>query len=440
MTSSPRWRVLALLSLLAFPLAALTACGPGDEGGTSGADSSNAGAAAATSATAATAESARAVRVVELVEGELRATRRASVTIRASRESRVASSATGRVEELLVSEGSVVEAGQGLVRLDAEALRRQVENAELALASARVNLQRARTQAVDGMAQAEAAARAAQANLALTQRQLDEAEALLEIGAVASTEVQALRAQRDQAHSAALQAADALARAGRVEQEDVALLELQERQAEVQLRQARQSLGDATVRAPFAAEVAELLIEAGEFVGAGSPVARLLGLEAQVATFSVPPEDVAALELAGEVSVEFAGASLSVPVTRIERSAQQARLNTVIATLADDAPRLPSGSVAEVRYEVLLGSGPILPSSALSAEAGRTYVFKVEESEAGTVARRSEVRVVAESGNRAVVVGEPADSLPLGTMVVAPRPLDVRDGTLVRVTEVAAAP
>lgn len=431
--------------LLAALLAALllAACGPADNGNTDGATDGATGTnLAATASTANDAgEPERAVRVVAVADGELRATRRASVTVRPSRESRVASGANGRVLEVLVREGSVVDAGQALVRLDAEALQRQVENAELALAQARINQQRARSQAIDAVAQADAGLRAAQGNLAVAQRQLDEAEALLELGAIASAEVQALRAQRDQAESGALQAAEARARAGRIEQEDLALLELQERQAEVQLRQAREAVNEAVVRAPFAGQVAQLLVEAGEFVGAGSPVALLQGLEAQLATFAVPPEDVAALEGTGRVTIEYAGSSLGATVTRIERSAQQARLATVIATLDPAAPRLPSGAVAEVRYEVLLGTGPILPSSALSAEAGRTFVFVVDERESGgTFARRTEVRVVAESGNQAVVAGVPAEALPHGAAVVAPRPLDVRDGTRIRVIEVAETP
>ena len=441
-----RWP-LELLALLAALTLVLNACGPGDQtaAGAGGGSNTSAGSAATAGTTASgevpnvAPEAERAVRVVELHEGELRATRRASVTVRPSRESRVASGANGRVVELLVREGSVVEAGQALVRLDAEALRRQVESAELAVAQAQVNVQRARSQAVGGVLQAEAAKRAADGSLALAQRQLEEAEALLDIGAVAATEVQALRAQRDQAKSAALQAADALARANRLEVEDLALLELQEQQAEVQLRQVREALADSIVRAPFAGEVAQLLVEAGEFVGAGAPVARLLGLEAQLASFSVPPEDVAALELAGRVVVEYAGSSLPATVTRTERSAQQARLATVIATLDPAAPRLPSGAVAEVRYEVLLASGPILPSSALTAEAGRTFVFKADQRENGTFAQRTEVRVVAESGNQAVVRGVDDDALPLGSAVVAPRPLDVRDGTRIRVVEVNGA-
>ena len=433
----PARLVLAAVALGALLL--LAACGP-EASGDATVPAAGATDADGTTANPAASEVERAVRVVELSDGELRATRRASVSVRPSRESRVASGASGRVLEVLVREGAIVEAGEPMVRLDAEALTRGVENAELALAQARINLQRARSQSVDGVAQAQAGLRAAEGSLAVAQRQLDEAEALLELGAVASAEVQALRAQRDQAQSAALQAADALARAGRVEDEELALLELQARQAEVQLRTARQALEEAVIRAPFAGEVAQLLVEAGEFVGAGSPVARLLGLEAQLASFSVPPEDVSAIEIAGSVTIELGGSSLPATVTRVERTAQQARLATVVATLDQGAPRLPSGAVAEVRYEVLLGSGPVLPSSALSAEAGRTYVFQVAERDGVTVAQRTEVRVVAESGNQAVVAGVVAEALSSGAQVIAPRPLDVRDGTRVRITEVAGAP
>ena len=437
-STARRRRTLALALALAF--AVLAGCGSNGDGVSATEAGSSASTPAVAPASNGAPEAERAVRVVEVAEGELRATRRASVTVRPSRESRVASGANGRVLELLVREGDVVQTGQGLLRLDADALQRQAENAELALAQARINLQRARSQAVDGVAQAEAGVRAAEGSLAVAQRQLEEAEALLDLGAVAAADVQALRAQRDQAQSAALQAADALARARRVDQEDLALLELQERQAEVQLRQARDAVAEAIVRAPFTGEVAELLVEVGEFVGAGSPVARVLGLDAQLATFTVPPEDVTALVSAGRVVIELGGQVLDATVTRTERSAQQARLVTVVATLDPAAPRLPGGSVAEVRYEVLVASGLLLPSSALSAEGGRTFVFVVERDGERSVARRTEVRVAGESGNQAVVAGVEPGALPLGSQVVAPRPLDVRDNTRVRVVEVVATP
>jgi HlyD family secretion protein len=386
-------------------------------------------------AAAMSGEVVRAVRVTVVSDGELRATRRASVTLLPARESRVASAATGRVAEVMAREGATVATGDPLVRLDDAALRRALDNAELARDSARVNLDRALRSFDDAVAQAEAAARAAEGSLGLAQRQLEEAEALLRLGAVASSEVQGLRAQRDQAESAAIQARDAVARARRAEQEDIALLELQLAQAEVQVAQAAAALDDAVVRAPFSGEVAEVFVEAGEFVGAGSPVARLLGDGPQLARFSVPPEDAVLIEAMGSVTVVHAGRELPAQVTRVERQAQQARLATVTATLSGEAPRLPSGTVAEVRYEVVLGTGLIVPSGALTADAGRTYVYLVDGAAGAQVARRTEVRVAVESGNQAVVVGVPDDRLTSGAVVVSPRPLDVRDGTPVRVVQ-----
>jgi HlyD family secretion protein len=204
-------------------------------------------------------------------------------------------------------------------------------------------------------------------------------------------------------------------------------------QAEVQLRQARDALAETTVRAPFAGDVAELFTEVGEFVGAGSPVARLLGSGPKVASFSVPPEDAPLLENAGTVTVAYAGLELQATITRLERQAQQARLVTVLAQVDADAPRTPPGALAEVRYTVTLGEGLRVPSGALLADAGRTYLFQVVDEAPGGVARRTEVRVVAESGNVAVVVGVPESALAAGALVISPRPLDVRDGAAVRV-------
>ena len=123
MASDPRSRAphrvarpgLAPVLVLTLAIALLAACGSNGDG----ASATDAGTSASAPAEAinGAAEAERAVRVVEVAEGELRATRRASVTVRPSRESRVASGANGRVLELLVREGDVVQTGQGLMRL-----------------------------------------------------------------------------------------------------------------------------------------------------------------------------------------------------------------------------------------------------------------------------------------------------------------------------------
>jgi multidrug efflux pump subunit AcrA (membrane-fusion protein) len=420
-------RVLAAALALALALGAtLVGCGNGSS------DDAQAGAGSAATATA-SADPARAVRAAPTTVGPLVATRSASVTLRPAQESRVASGANGRVDAILAREGATVAEGDALVRLDDTQARVAVDGAELALAQARIQLERARRSSTDAVLQAAAAATTAEQNLALVRRQLAEAESLLELGAVAPTDVDALRAQASQAQSAALQAREAVERAGRADTEDLALLELQVQQAEVQLRQARDALAEAIVRAPFAGDVAELFVEVGEFVGAGSPVARLLGSGPKVASFTVPPEDAPLLENAGVVTIDYAGLELPATITRLERQAQQARLVTVLALVDADAPRTPPGALAEVRYDVTLGEGLRVPSGALLADAGRTYLFQVADEGALSVARRTEVRVVAESGNVAVVVAVPEAALAPGALVISPRPLDVRDGAPVRV-------
>ena len=452
-TQPRRRRIVRGLLVLAAGLAVtLAAC---SERG-SNANGAN-GANGAASTAAPSADPARAVRAAPVTVGPLVATRSASVTLRPAQESRVAAGTSGRVTEVVAREGATVAAGDALVRIDDAPARVAVDGAELALAQARIQLDRARRASTDAVAQAAAGARTAEQNLALIERQLAEAESLLGLGAVAASDVDALRAQRSQAQSAALQAREAVARAGRAEEEELALLELQVRQAEVQVRQARDALAETVVRAPFDGDVAELFVEVGEFVGAGSPVARLLGSGPKIASFTVPPEDAPLLERVGVVTIDYGGLQLSATVTRLERQAQQARLVTVLALIDADAPRTPSGALAEVRYEITLGEGLRVPSGALLADAGRTYVFQVVgvpgvESGAtpavasgatpsgapnvalgAAVARRTEVRVVAESGNVAVVVPVSPDGLVAGALVVSPRPLDVRDGTPVRV-------
>lgn len=410
----PRLLAIAAIALLA-------ACGGGED------------AAGATPTTTTAPETARAVRASPVVRDTIVATRSASVTVRPSQESRVASGASGRVLAVVAREGARVAAGDALVRLDDAVARANLDAAELAVAQAQINLDRARRSSDDAVVQAAAGARSAAQALANVDRQLGELEALLELGAVAESDVDALRAQRAQAEGADLQAREAVERAGRAESEDLALLELQVSQAELQRRTARDQLDETVVRAPFDGEVAQTFVETGEFVGAGSPVVRLLGVGPQDASFSVAPEDADAVEALGVVDLRTDAGTVRATITRFERLAEQARLVTVLAQLDPEAPRLPSGTLAEVRYSVPLGSGLLVPSGALAADAGRSYVYVVGDEAAGAVARRLEVRVVAEAGNVAVVESVQDGALVEGALVIAPRPLDVRDGTAVRV-------
>lgn len=425
MTSEHRWKAVASALLLAI---ALIACGGGGDESTPTREIGNtsvdtSGDSARAAADEVPAESARRVRTVTVSTGELTATKNVAVTIEAGRESQVAAGTSGRVTRVLARPGTVVTAGATVVALDDDQLRNQAQNAVLGVESARVNLSQAERRASETIDQLEAQLQSARTSLELAESRYREGAALLEAGGVSRVELISLEAQRDQSQSAFVQARDALAQARRASEENLRLLELQLEQAQNQLAQARNALAEAQIQAPFAGEVADVFAEEGEFLGAGTPAFRLISLDERRANFSVPTEDALHLQEQGLVYVRYGGLDWAAQITRATRSAQETRLVRLSAELyPSESSTIPTGAVAQVRYTVPLASGVVVPSAALVAEAGTTYVFAAVDG----VARRTPVRVIAESGSQAVVEG-----IMVGTQVISPRPLDVRDGTRV---------
>jgi multidrug efflux pump subunit AcrA (membrane-fusion protein) len=410
------------LPLLAAAALLLTACGRTPSDQTQAPESTP---------TQIAAESARQVRVELASIGALVASKQASVTIASAKESRVAAGASGRVEQVLARPGSRVEQGATVIVLDADTQEIGLTNAQLALESARINLQSAESAVSTGLEQLRAQVRAAESNLELAQGRLEEGGSLFAAGGIARTDLAALEAQASQAESTFLQARDAVDRSLRASDENLALLQVQVQQAQNGLAQAQDALAETRIVAPFAGEVVDMLVEEGEFVGAGSQVFRLVGTDEQLATFTVSPEDAQLLQERGTVYVRYAGLDYGAEITRATRPEQQPRLVTLSAALYPAETPIPNGTVAELRYQVELARGVIVSSSALSAEGGRTYVFVVD----GDSARRREVVVLAESGSQAAIEG-----VAEGTPIISPRPLDVREGTAVQVVEEASDP
>ena len=372
------------------------------------------------------AETARQVRVMTAERGTLRANRSTSATVEPQQQARVASSANGRVVSIVKREGNLVEADEVVLYLDDTNAQIQVRNAELALESARINLRSAERATQESSGQLDAQLRTARTNFELARRRYEEGQALYDAGGIARTELTTLEAQMTQAESVFLQAQDAVARMNRAGGEDLALLRVQVQQAENQLTQARQALADAAVRAPFAGEIADLMVEEGEFVGAGSPVFQLVSVERQQARFRVPPEDSAGLQNQGMLYLRYGGLDYASHVVRANPVPGQQRLVEIVAEIYPSRNPIPAGAVAQLRYEVELASGILLPSGAITAEAGQSYTFIVDEGRA----HLHPINVLAEAGGQAVVEG-----LPEGAAVIYPRPLDVRHGTRVQVIE-----
>ncbi len=371
-------------------------------------------------------DATRRVRAIVAEEGTLTTTRSATVRIEHARESNVAAGASGRVAQILVREGGRVAEDDVVIVLDDAEAQRQLRNAQLNLEAARINLDSAERGTREGDAQLEAQLRAARANAESARRQYQEGEALYAAGGIARSDLLALEAQLAQAEAQLAQAEAASQRSQRADQEDLALLRLQLAQAEEAVRQARDALQETRIRAPFTGEVASLFVREGEFIGAGSPAFRLVDSERQLARFSVPPVEAEVLRAQGLIHLPYGGLHYAAQITRYQPPSPGEPLAQLTAEIYPAQTRIPAGVTLPFNYAIELARGVIVPAGAIRAEGGRSYVYVVE----GGLAQRTEVTVLAEAGGEAVLEG-----VAQGSLVIHPRPLDLRDGMRVEVAD-----
>ncbi len=374
-------------------------------------------------ASAAANEISRSVRVVEAEAGALSVSRSASATVEPTQDSQISSAASGQVEAILADSGTRVSAGQGVIQLDNDALQLQLDNAQLALKSAQINLEKGENSSGSTSAQTEAALQAAETAQAVAQQQYDEGQKLLRAGGIAQTDFAQLNVALQQANAALIQAQAAANQSQRAPAEDIELLRLQVQQAQTQLEQAQQALSDATITAPYAGEIAEVLVSPGESVAAGSPAFRLVSNDQQQATFSVAPEDAAVLQEQGQVWLPYNGLDYAAAIRLVSQTANT-RLVEVTADIYPSETRIPNGTVTQFNYDLTIAEGILVPSAALRESGGQTDVLVVRDGKAET----QNVTVKAEGSAQVAVEG-----LEPGTQIVYPRPADLTPGTPVTI-------
>lgn len=363
------------------------------------------------------------VRVVQTQSGALTTTRTTGATLSPARESQVGATASGKVLEVLVREGSRVAQGQVVLRLDPVNARSALSNAQLALQQAQVNLARAQRSTSGSLAPLQSSLESAQANLQVAERRYREGKQLFQAGAIAQVELTSLEAAYNQARAAADNARENLARTRRASTEDLALLRLQVQQAQNQLAQAQRAVADTEVKAPFAGVVAEVFLNPGEFVAAGQRAFRLADTTRLEAGFRLPPEDAAALPPGSRITLLYGGQNYPASITRSTRVPGTDRLVELTAQVEGT---LPPGASAQVSYTLTLARGTLITSGALQTEGRTTYVYAVQ----GGKAVRTPVQVLADTGARAAVEG-----LPAGVQVVFPVPASLNNGDALEVVQ-----
>lgn len=203
----------------------------------------------------------------------------------------VATEIAGRVVEVMVIEGDLVERGDVLAQIDTDRLEAQLASAEADVASAESEAH-----------EASAMIDQRQADLTFAQQEYERASTLLDRGFGTQEEVDRRLSSRDTAR-AALSAARASQTAA----------ERRADAARAQVREIVTTIDDARITAPVRGRVLYRLAEPGEVVGSGARVLTLVDLSRVYMEVFLPTTETARVALGAEARIVMDGLDLVVP-------------------------------------------------------------------------------------------------------------------------------
>ena len=293
-------------------------------------------------------------------------------TLLADEESQVTPIVAGRVVEVMVERGAIVEEGQPLVRLRDTDYRLQA-------AAARASLEQARARlgiGEDGTPPPPDSTPEVQSALAQMQQadeSLRRAEELAQRGVFTPAQLDEARARALSAraqHTAALQGARA------------AIASLAS--ARTALSQASTAVTESVVRAPFAGEIATRDVSPGEQATGATRLVTLVRTDPLRLEVQVPQERLLDVREGQRVEVHVAGIDARTfegTVRYISASFDRASRGLVVEAVVPNGDRtLRPGMFAEAHIH--LGRSrtlAVVPTAAVSTEAGVSRVFVIAE-------------------------------------------------------------
>lgn len=289
----------------------------------------------------------------------------------------VAADATGKVLEAPVERGSVVKAGDVLLKLDERQARLALAEAEASLELARSRLQLAKNEQERN---APLAAKRAIADA--------DFQRLVTDTAAREAEVAASVARRDMM---------------------------------------QKTLTDSVIKAPFAGVVAERMVEPGEYVKPDSPVARVVDLATLRLVLNVPETEVGGL--APGQTVEFAtaaypGRTFSGTLKFLGAAMREVSRDLVVeAEVVNRDGSLRPGFFCDARIRLREEKAAVIPVEALRTEGARRKVFVIGRD--GTLSER-----LIEAGETREGFVEIRRGAALGESVLLSPGADAIDGAL----------
>jgi membrane fusion protein, multidrug efflux system len=315
-------------------------------------------------------------------------------TLRPTQQAVVKARVAGELQALTAREGTTVQRGQVIARIDSREFELRV-------------LER------------EAQLKAAQSQVAQARRTLDNTQALFARNFVSQSALDAARSSWEVATG----------------NRDA---------AEAGLTLARKSLTDATITAPIDGIVAERFAQPGERVPVDGRILSIIDLSVMEIEAPVPAAEIAAIRVGQPVELAVEGVERP-QVGRIARISPTTQAGTrsvpVYIALENRDPSIRAGLFAQGRLEVARRDDVrVVPASAVRDAGGRTFAYAVVddrllERDLKLGLRDDSVRNAA--GGMGVV--EVIDGLAVGDRVVAANLGALRTGSLVRVLPSPAA-
>src|SRR4030095_7035459 len=111
--------------------------------------------------------------------------------------------------------------------------------------------------------------------------------------------------------------------------------------ADARVGEIRATIARKTIRAPFAGVLGIRQVDKGQYLNGGAPIVPLQSMDPVYVNFSLPQQDVAALEVGAEVRVSADSIANAKPVGRITA------INSVVAP---ETRTLPVQATVETRH------------------------------------------------------------------------------------------
>jgi len=301
----------------------------------------------------------------------------------------IKSKVSGQVHEAALREGTSVQEGQVLARLDQADLKARLQQQQAALDEA-------------------------QARLSMAQKNEYNAQALLSQKFISQTSF------------------DTTANA-------VELARASVKSASAMVELARIALNDSVIRAPIGGIISKRHVQAGDKVAPDMPVYTIVGLQELTLEAQVPASDIPRIKVGQEVNFQVDGFSkrdFTGKVARINPTTEagsRAMLVYVSVANADGALRggmFAKGSITTEKTR----AAPVLPLAALRDEGGKQVVYTV----ANGVVVSQPVKLGLRSDDEGVV--EVTDGLAKGAHVLVAKLEGVKPGARVKLPAATAKP